>query len=103
MNQDLYNQHPVIEVNDSVMIYKNSFEKTSVAGYKTFKYSEFKLRAGITTGYSDTQEYKGKQYTVAAATSDGIGLFLVPSYEKDNFVAAIVGDSINVGLLWKIN
>jgi hypothetical protein len=101
INQDLYNQHPVVEVNDSIMVYQNSFEKTSIAGYKILYYDNFKLRAGLTTGYKDMQEYKGQNYTVPTATSSGIGLFLVPSYEKGHFVAAIVGDSVNVGLLWR--
>ncbi len=101
MNTDLYNQHPVMELNESVMVYQNSFEKTSFAAYKTLAYSNFKLRAGLTTGYYDIQEYKGQQYRVMTATKDGVGLFLVPSYEKDHFVLAVIGDSINAGLIWE--
>lgn len=101
LNTDLYNQHPVMELNESFMVYENSFEKTSFAAYKTLQYNNFKLRAGLTTGYYDIQEYKGKYYEIKTATKDGIGLFLVPSYEKGNFVFAILGDSINAGLKWE--
>lgn len=100
---ELYNHHPFIEYNEKVMVYVNSFEKLSVAGYATFSEGPLKLRVGLTTGYKDVVEYKGSQYPVITANSDGVGLFIVPSFEQGSFVAAIVGDSVNVGMKWRLN
>jgi hypothetical protein len=98
----LYNYHPFIEYNEKMMVYVNSFEKLSVAGYYTFGEGPFKLRAGITTGYNRLMEYRGATYYVATATDSGLGLFFVPSFEHEHFVAALVGDSVNVGMKWEI-
>lgn len=101
LSTGLNDHHPLLEINDSVMIYENSFERTSVAGFKKFELGNVKLRLGLTSGYNNVIHYKGRTYRVATATEDGVGLFVVPSYEKNGFIVAIVGDSINAGVAVK--
>ena len=98
---ELSNQHPFIEISDTVLIYKNSFDKLSVAGYYKISKNNFTLRAGVTSGYSERMRYKNKTYKINTI-SKNILLFLVPSIEikKNNitYVAAILGNSFNIGV-----
>lgn len=102
-NTDLYNKHLFVDYKESVMIYENSYEKTSVAVYHKFGVSSnFSVRVGLTTGYNKVMEYNGQKYKVDSVITDNLGLFLAPTYEyniKDNvyFNAVLIGDSINLG------
>lgn len=102
LSPNLNNSHPLMEINESVLVYQNSFEKTAIAAYKTFQDGDFKLRLGLTTGYYRTQEYKDYIYNIPTATDNGVALFAAPSYEKNGFVLAILGDSINAGYVFQI-
>lgn len=97
----LNEHHPILEVNDSVMVYENSFERASVAVFKKFEWGNYKFRAGLTSGYKSEMEFRGRRYKIPTATEDGIGLFLAPSFEQENFVFAIMGNSINTGVIFK--
>jgi hypothetical protein len=101
LNPDLHNQHPAIEFNKTLMIYQNSFEVPSVALYRTYQSGNWHFRAGLTSGYYNVQEYEGSSYSLPTATKEGVGLFLVPSYETGPLIFAVLGDSINVGLKWE--
>lgn len=101
VNKELSNSHPFIEINDTVLLYRNSFEKTSVAAYASLGSDCFKLRVGLTTGYKRNMQYKGWNYQTVVIT-DNLSPFIVPSFELkyDNTrgIIGIMGDSINIGL-----
>lgn len=101
ITKDLNNQHPFVELSDKVLIYKNSFDKLSVAGYYTIGSENFKLRMGFTTGYKQKMKYKGFIYETPALV-DNFMLFLAPSFEVKSgnfkYIAAILGNSFNFGI-----
>lgn len=100
-SSNLYNYHPMVEVNESIMLFQNSFEKLSVAWYKTLPLNKFSLRVGATTGYYNFQKYKGVTYNVPGATDFGLAPFIVPTYHiTDNVAISILGNSINAGLTY---
>lgn len=94
---ELNNIHPIVQFNDNSMAYINSFEKPAIAVFKTESSENFKFRYGITTGYERTMVYKNKVYGNFFALENGPALFLVPSYEKDNFIAALMGEAVCFG------
>lgn len=96
-SKGLNDHHPFLEINNSALIYQNSFNRTSLAVFKTLNYDNFKLRIGLTTGYNKINYYNGEKHKADFALQDGTALFMVPSYERDNFIVAICGNSVNIG------
>lgn len=97
IHTNLYNHHPLIEFNKSLVIFQNSFEEPVLGIYKTYNLNNFKLRIGLLQGYRNYYHYKNQIYKLPYVTKDGTCLLFVPSYEINNFLIAILGDSVNIG------
>jgi hypothetical protein len=97
----LNNHHPFIEFSDTVLVYRNSFDKLSVAGYYKWSNEYFAIRTGVTTGYREKIYYKGDLYEMGML-AEGLTLFFVPSLEIKkgdvSYVIAILGNSLNFGV-----
>lgn len=98
-SNQLNNSHPFLEI-DNVIVYRNSFDKTSIAAFYKENISIFNLRVGITSGYDKYMDYKHAKYENPNIL--GVSPFIVPSIEYNTgsvtYVAALMFNSINIGL-----
>ena len=98
-NSNLNNAHPFLEI-DNVLIYRNSFNKTSLAAFYKAELGIFSLRYGVTSGYGKDVEYRGLRCKDTNIL--GVTPFIVPAIEYDTgsvtYIASLMLNSINIGL-----
>ena len=115
LQKGLQDNHPFISYekdNCGIILYKNSFDVDSVAVYGKYNiFSDSKITSnikyGVTTGYSKSNHYNGKNYIINMLFVDGkYMLNAVPSLEYSNskvvYFIEQVGDASSIGLKLKI-
>lgn len=94
-----------------VITYINSFGKLGIAPYYELSTDNhvvnYRLKMGLTTGYSRRMTYKGSSYNLDRKFffNNEIMLFVVPevviTYEKIDLSLSVLGDSVNMGITWR--
>lgn len=93
------NSHPFVDFGN-VLVFQNSFDRVSFAGFYKFSEGNFHLRVGATTGYSGTMSFRGNRYYQDTVLD--LLPFVAPSYEYQGkyckYIFAILGNSANIGI-----
>ena len=108
----LNNDHPFVgyeKNNLGAITFINSFNRVGLGVYKKFTHRLsdnfcFATKIGMTTGYSEKIDYKGRKYNLSALkfVATGVSILAVPSIEyrvdrETTLDLSVLGNSINLG------